>query len=255
MSLLLPLLSFFFGLFLGSFLLVVADRSSCGRSFLFGRSECDSCHHPLSWYELVPVISFMIQGAKCRHCHTQLSMRYPFAELLTGLFFAVLTLSSQSPFDLLLSFIIAACLLVIFFADVKYEIIPLPAVIIASITAALLFIPDSSDAIIPHFITGIAAGAFFLTIFLVTRGRGMGFGDVIYACFMGFLLGFPAIIFGLYIAFLTGAAFALILVLLRKKKLRGGTVPFGPFLVLGTFVMMIWNKEILEFVSKFLGVA
>lgn len=80
----------------------------------------------------------------------------------------------------------------------------------------------------------------------------MGFGDVIYAFSMGILLGFPKIILGIYIAFIIGAIVALALVLLRKKKLHGGTMPFGPFLVLGTFTMIIWGDKLMDVTLKLL---
>ena len=80
----------------------------------------------------------------------------------------------------------------------------------------------------------------------------MGFGDVVFAVFMGLLLGFPNTIFALYIAFLTGGIFSLILVLLRRKKLRGSTIPFGPFLVIGTYSAFLWGEYMTNYILKFL---
>ena len=82
----------------------------------------------------------------------------------------------------------------------------------------------------------------------------MGFGDVFYSLFMGYLLGFPKIIVGLYIAFLTGAFVSLMLILGNKKKLKGGTIPFGPFLVLGTLISLFWGDLIIRIALLYLRV-
>jgi prepilin signal peptidase PulO-like enzyme (type II secretory pathway) len=92
-----------------------------------------------------------------------------------------------------------------------------------------------------------AAGStlLFLALYLITRGRGMGFGDVKLAFVLGLLTGFPGIVITLYIAFLTGALVGVILVIAKQKSLKS-KVPFGPFLIAGTLVTMIWQAQILE---------
>jgi len=248
------LLTFTFGLFFGSFLLVVATRTGQGTSWVKGRSKCDGCGYGLSWSELIPVLSYLLQKGRCRHCRMHLSLWYPLSELLTAVVFTVIVLTSLSPVTLVANLIIASCLLVIFFTDRSYEIIPVQAVVLATLTVCIYLLLMSPQLLLPHLLAGFGSGSVFLLIFLLTKGKGMGFGDVIYTLFMGFLLGFPSIFFGLYIAFLTGAIVSLLLVGLKKKKLRGGTVPFGPFLVLGTFIMMIWSNQVLSVVQRLLGI-
>jgi prepilin signal peptidase PulO-like enzyme (type II secretory pathway) len=140
---------------------------------------------------------------------------------------------------------IISSLIVVFFIDLKYGIIPFNVigVAIAIVTFWYLF----SGAEISSFLLS-ALGVFvcFLLLFLVTRGRGIGFGDVIFSFLMGYILGFPKIILGVYIAFLTGAFFSLILIVLNKKKYRGGTIPFGPFLVSGTIISLFWGETIIK---------
>lgn len=246
------LVLFIVGLFFGSFLNVVADRLWNGESIVRGRSHCEKCHKPLSWYELIPVVSFLLQNGRCRYCHTQLSWWYPFSELVTGVVFAAvgLTFFPLMPLQLVLMLCITACLLVIFFADWKYGIIPFPVIVVAFLLAlfSLVFTPDQ---LLLHLLSGIGSGGFFLLIFLFTKGRGMGFGDVVYAFFMGVLLGFPAILLGLYIAFIVGAVISLALVALKKKKLHGDTIPFGPFLVFGTFVLLFWGRFLSHLVTSY----
>lgn len=246
-------IAFLVGLFLGSFLFVVADRSSRGISFVRGRSKCENCKHVLSWYELIPVLSYLFQKGRCRHCKIKLSIWYPLSELLTGLVVALIFMTAF-PLGLpvlILFELISLCLLTISFADMRYEIIPFPLVVIATLAACMVVYLMAPMSIVNHLLSGLGAGLFFLIIFLVTRGKGMGFGDVLYVICMGLILGFPGIFYGLYLSFVLGALISLILVAMKKKKLHGGTIPFGPFLVLATFIMMIWGKEIVQMASNY----
>lgn len=241
---------FLLGLSFGSFLLVVVDRLRTHESFVKGRSHCDFCKHTLAWYDLIPVVSFCLTGGTCRYCKRRLSFAYPLTELLCGLLFIV-TFVLLPPVNasvmsalLILLLLVNMSLFVIFFSDLFHGTIPFAVVAVATI-AALVYILLTNIAAVPeHVISGCIAFLFFLLLFFVTRGRGIGFGDVVYGFFMGFFLGFPGIIVGLYLAFLTGAAVSLILVLAGKKKLTGSTISFGPFLVVGTFIAFYFGNEL-----------
>jgi leader peptidase (prepilin peptidase)/N-methyltransferase len=246
---------FIIGLFFGSFYLVVADRLGKGKSFITGRSVCEFCNHFLSWYELIPIVSFCMQRGACRHCKKKLSPWYPAAEITTGLLFSLIYILFMplGIFSMLFAQIITSCLFIIFITDYKYEIIPFPIVAFGSIVALSGIYLTQPQAMFNHVLSGLISGLFFLLLFLVTRGKGMGFGDVVYAVFMGLSLGFPYILVGLYITFIGGAVISLILVALKKKKLHGGTVPFGPFLVTGTFIMLVAGQPVMEIISSYLG--
>lgn len=167
---------------------------------------------------------------------------------------SLVTLSfiSQPLEVLFLLLFISCCLLIIVFSDLKYEIIPFPVVAVVTIASLILLVITSPTLLPLAILSGFGVAFFFFAIFFLTKGRGMGFGDVIYAFCMGVLLGFPKIILGIYIAFITGAIVALGLVLLKKKKLHGGTIPFGPFLVLGTFTMIMWGDKLMNVALKLL---
>lgn len=218
---------FVFGLLVGSFLNVLADRLPKGQNVLWGRSRCDHCHRTLRWFELIPVVSYVLQGARCIRCHKTLSIQYPIIELITGLGFVYLPMQY---------WIIFSSLLVIFVSDLKYQIIPDSMVLIAAIASFL----NSG-----HFLTGLASMAFFWTIWRITRGRGMGFGDVKLAGALGLLLGFPLILFALYAAFLTGAVVGVILMITGRKTLKS-KIAFGPFLVLGTALAFVLQTVFLN---------
>jgi len=102
-------------------------------------------------------------------------------------------------------------------------------------------------------LTGMAAGAFFLAIVLATRGKAMGVGDIKLAFFMGFLLGFPKILVAFFFAFLIGAIIGIGLILAKKKTLKS-EVPFGPFLVTGTFTALFWGDVIINWYLNLFGI-
>ncbi len=236
---------FILGLTIGSFLNVLIDRLPQGRSIFWGRSKCDHCHKTLRWFELIPVLSFFIQGGRCRRCHRVLSIQYPLVELLTAIGITYLFLVFSKSLSLSISSsLVFSSLLVIFFADLKYQIIPDSMVVIGLLGSIGILIATSMSMIAINIITGLASSCFFLFFWYFTHGRGMGLGDVKLALLLGFLLGFPKIVVALYIAFLTGAAYGVILILIGKKSLKT-RIAFGPFLVLGTLITIIWGGSII----------
>ena len=249
------LIIFICGLFIGSFLNVIIDRLPRNESFLKGRSYCDHCKHTLSWNDLLPLFSFIILRGKCRYCKTRLSYQYPFLEVLTGSVFALTYyfFTPSTHLSIVFALLIASILIVVFFIDLFEGIIPFIIIIPGMILTILyLLLLGNISQVFIHIIAALLAGGFFYLIYIFTRKKGMGFGDVVFAVFMGLLLGFPNTIFALYIAFLTGGIFSLILVLLRRKKLRGSTIPFGPFLVIGTYSAFLWGEYMTNYILKFL---
>ena len=264
---------FIIGLFIGSFLNVLADRIPRGETVIKGHSHCEFCQKTLQWYDLIPVFSFISTHGRCRYCKHSLSYFYPIIEISTGVMFAatyVFTIynlsftnfnqivnNQSSIINLLYYLFIISGFIVIFFTDLKSGIIPdkilLPAIIV---TFLYLLIVNPSSFIINIF-CGIGAFLFFLIIaavFLVLIGKeSMGGGDIKLAFLLGLFLGFPNIIISLYIAFLTGGLLGIILILWRKKSFQRATLPFGPFLVLGASMSLFWGNFIYLQALRFLG--
>lgn len=218
------LLVFAVGLCVGSFLNVLIDRLPKSESIWFDRSKCDFCKKPLRWFELIPLLSFIFQGGRCRRCHKSLSLQYPIIELATGLMFVYLPWTS---------WIIFASLLVIFVADLKYMIIP-DSMIVVGVIGTLWGNP----------LAGLGAALFFLLLYFITRGKGMGLGDVKLAFLLGFWLGYPEIVIALYLAFLTGAVVGVTLILRGKKGLKS-KIALGPFLIVGAVIAYFYSTQIL----------
>lgn len=248
---------FIFGLALGSFLGVIIDRAPRGEQILRGRSRCDFCKHTLGVFDLIPVFSWVFLGGRCRYCHKKLSAFYPLVELTTGGVFAlvaygVMGMYGVSFIELIYWLALASILIVVFFADIRFGIIP-DAVVFPGIGLVLLrrFVDAwffKTDMVSP-LLTSLVAFSLFFLIVLLTRGRGMGLGDVKYAAFMGLLLGFPGTVYALYIAFLTGAFASVILIVGKKRKWKQ-TIPFGPFLVVGTVATLLFYSPIESFVRR-----
>lgn len=257
-------LIFVIGAMVGSFLNVVIYRLHSGESIVKARSHCPHCAHVLSWYELVPVVSFIMQAGKCRKCGKRISVQYPLVELATGALFVSSVWTgcgaiAQHCYAALWFF--GSVLIVIFVYDLRHYIIPdkviYPAIFIAffyslfgifdvrSITSFDLHVVNFNTFLF-SLLSAVAASSFFAAIFMVSRGKWIGFGDVKLAFFMGLILGWPGIVVALFVAYLFGGIIGMALVLTGKKGMKS-QVPFGPFLVVGTLVVLFWGEQLLDY--------
>lgn len=238
---------FLLGLAFGSFANVLSDRLPKGQDILFSRSRCDHCRRVLTWSELIPVLSWLSQNGRCRTCRAKLSLQYPLVELVTaGIFVVVYYFNSSLSLNLLISLhVIAFSLLVIFIADSKYQIIPdsLLVTSLISVTWYHLARGTTGYQFLIFLLWGLGASLFFLLLYLVTRGRGIGLGDAKFGFLMGFFLGFPGTIIALYFSFLTGALIGVTMIIVGAKKLKS-PIAFGPFLITGTLIAYAWGSII-----------
>lgn len=241
------------GLAIGSFLNVLIDRLPREESIVFGRSRCDYCHKPLRWYELIPVVSWLWQSGRCRRCHRRLSLQYPLIELTTAVCFISVFYGFPPPgeisgiYYLQLAgwFGIASSGIVIFVTDFKNQIIPDSMLVLLLISAFLARPFPGSYGLLRLGAAGMVSGLFFYALWLITRGRGMGFGDVKLAAVLGAVLGYPEVVIAGYVAFLTGAAYGVILMIRGAAGLKS-RVAFGPFLLIGAVVAYYWSGQILH---------
>src|SRR3989344_2468933 len=240
---------FIFGLIVGSFLNSVIYRLEQGQSFIKGRSFCPHCKHQLSWQDLIPVFSFLILKGRCRYCQKTISWQYPLVEFFTGiLFILIFFYASNIPYSIF--YILISCFfIVIFVYDLKHYIIP-DKVIYPAIVAAFLFriwnFGNWDLFGILNLVFGILPSLFFLAIIIFSQGKWMGLGDFKLAVLMGLFLGWPDIIVALFSAVFLGAIIGIGLIISKEKTLKS-EVPFGPFLVFGTFLALFWGGKIINF--------
>ena len=246
---------FIFGLIVGSFLNVVIIRHNTSRS-LGGRSGCMVCQKKLSWYELIPVFSFIFLKGRCKDCQTRISIQYPLVELTTGIIFSFLFIKFQTLFQInpqsfYLTFIFYALsfslLLVIAVYDLRHKIISDKLVLIFSVVTFLglfLFSIHGFQIHLPtlwQFLAGILIALPFALLWLISRGAWMGLGDAKLALGLGWLLGLIQGLSGLVLAFWTGALVGVVLLAFSKKYSMKTEIPFAPFLVLGAIIAFFFG--------------
>jgi len=258
------IVSVILGLGGGSFLTVVISRwekslkkKRFNWKFVLGigkwrRSRCDSCGRSLFWWENIPLFSFVFLKGKCRSCHSPIPFWYPLLEGTVGVVFLGTFLFWQKNFSFqpwLLPFFFLTALGLVFvaFFDGRNQIIPDEVILFLSVCSFPLFLFHPLSSLVAALTGG---GALFFLHWL-TGGKGMGWGDVKFALFMGIFLGFPQILLAFYLAFLTGGIWSVIMIL-RKKAKKKQRIAFGPFLVLGTIVSWWWSKEIFLLIHQWL---
>ncbi|MCX6800461.1 MAG: prepilin peptidase [Candidatus Falkowbacteria bacterium] len=260
---------FIVGLSIGSFLNCYLWRMHSNKK-LSGRSMCPQCKNTIAWYDNIPVISFLILMAKCRHCKKPISWQYPIVELVTGLLFFLafifeiqkltraytadvsafvnLFLNYQLGLILVRDFFLIAVLIVIFIYDLKWYLIldrvTLPACVI--IFALNLLTGSSWSSLV---LSGIIGSSFFLIQFIVSNGKWIGGGDIRLGLLMGLALGWPNTLVALFIAYISGSIIGVGLLVWGKKKMDSA-VPFGVFLTVGTLVAFFHGTAI---VAWYLG--
>jgi len=255
---------FIFGTAIGSFLNVLIDRLPREES-INGRSHCEYCKKTLSPLDLVPVLSFLFLKGKCRYCGRKLSWQYPGIEILTGLLFVSIS-NIQSPISnfqlpilniqLLISNLgIISCLIVIFFIDLKEQIIPdeMQIALFINILLSKIVVGTSVTVLGFAIVEGLIVLLPILLLYLLTKGRGMGFGDVKLAFNMGFFLGLKGGLVAIYAGFILGAISGIILLLMKKKKMKS-KIAFGPFLVIGMFIILFFEKPIFSLIQRIYGI-
>jgi leader peptidase (prepilin peptidase)/N-methyltransferase len=242
-----------FGLLFGSFATVVAHRVPRRESIVAGRSRCPHCEHTITAAENVPVVSYLLQGGRCRHCAARISPRYPLIELSTGVLFAL----SAWKFGLSLTAVVYAAffwvLVVVSVIDIDHHLLPsrivLPAFVAgwAGLAAAALVggeLGRLADALL-----GAAIFGGFIFVIAFAYPAGMGGGDVKLAFVLGTFLGYigsPAVVLvGMFLSFLLGSVIGVV-----AMKATGGDrkmpVPFGPSLALGTVLAIFAGRPLLD---------
>lgn len=237
---------FFAGLFLGSFLAVLGWRLPRRRPVVWDRSRCDRCHNVLQWYELIPILSYILQRGRCRKCGVRLSLLYPVSEIACGIGLAVLFWHFGFSLSFLFASIALVAALVLCVSDILYQVLPDGVMAIFGVGIAAFVFLQPEPTITSRLLTAGLSAGFFGLLYFFTRGRGMGLGDVKLAFVLGFLLDYPGMIVALYAAFLTGAAVGVILILGRYLKLKS-RIAFGPFLFLGTVITLLCGDTLIAF--------
>jgi leader peptidase (prepilin peptidase)/N-methyltransferase len=263
-------IAFGLGVIIGSFLNVYIYRFHTGKS-LSGSSHCLSCGAPLAWYDLFPLLSYLGLRGRCRQCGCKIPARYFLVELMTGLLFAGALSITTDVLALCILWFIFSVMVVITVYDYYHFIIPdsLTLTLLAAVSALVgyqWFISDGSLVEIAVAIAGALAGsAFFLALWLISKGAWLGFGDVKLAVPLGLLVGATQVFSFVVLSFWIGAGVSLFILGLAWLLERGkqhlqlpelgltmkSAVPFAPFMVASSLVIIFTHFNALALFSFF----
>lgn len=215
------------GLVFGSFVSAITYRIPRGLGFIYGRSFCDFCKAELKWYDNIPLFSFLFYRGKSRCCIKKISIRYLLIEIASALGVVIL----YPNYLFLILFFLTFSILII---DLEHQIIPDEL----SWAVLLLGLFTVHGSPFTALFSGLFASLLLLTIHLITKGKGMGLGDVKLAIALGIWLGWSDSLTWLITSFILGGIISAILLLLRKANLKT-KIAFGPFLIIAFWILLL----------------
>ncbi len=240
---LLSIIVFIIGLCLGSFYLLTATRLLKNEDILFKPSHCEFCNKKLKWYNLIPVLSYIFQGAKCSYCKKRLSIIYPIIEIFMGLSLVYIYLSYGLTYDFYISFILISLFIIICITDFReYIILNSPLIIGAVLIIIFQFIYLDYIDVIHNIVTGIIL---FLIMWgikklgdVLFKKESLGGGDIKFSFIIGLTVGFQLSMFVLIISAFLALPTSIATILTTKNK----ELPYGPFLA-GALVLVFLNYD------------
>jgi leader peptidase (prepilin peptidase) / N-methyltransferase len=235
---------FLVGLIFGSFFNVVGLRLPKNQPFVNDRSHCPSCYHTLAWYELIPVLSYILQLGRCRHCKGKISIIYPTMELVTGILFMICYIRFGGSLEVAVGLSLMSLLVIIFVTDIRYMIIPNKVLLFFLPIFILLRIIVPLD---PWWspVTGAITGFGIIALIILVSSGGMGAGDMKLFAVLGIVLGFKMVLLAFFLSCLIGALVGIFLMLIKRID-RKQPIPFGPYIVIGTILAYFYGDTILQ---------
>ena len=236
---------FVFGTIFGSFYNVVGSRLPAGESIVSPGSHCTKCKHQLTAIELIPIISYIIQGGKCKNCHTKLSICYPLYEFLSGLIFMFCYIKFGISTDIIVPISFLSMLLIIVISDFEYMIIPDEVLFVFGVILVLeIFILNGPTFLLECIIDALIAFGSMLLIkilgdFLFGQ-ESMGGGDIKLLFFFGLCLGWQNSLLSILLGSVVGFPISLLVMKLKKTNI----IPFGPFLAIGATIIVLTSFDI-----------
>jgi prepilin signal peptidase PulO-like enzyme (type II secretory pathway) len=254
---------FILGLCAGSFVDAMTGRMQAGRNWINARSQCDHCGHILAPGDLIPLASWLILGGRCRYCRQPITRQHPLIELIGGLVFALSYLLWPQPFshgqEVLLAgwLVVSVGLLALAVYDVRWMLLPnkilYPTLAVAVLAQLIYFLGYSGDRryfLINWGLSVLVASGIYLALFIISEGRWIGYGDVRLGLITGTVLHRPSLSFlMIFLASVLGLV-AVWPALLTGKKQLSTKLPYGPFLILATFICLLFGPKFIDFYTN-----
>lgn len=233
---------FLYGIVIGSFLNVCIYRIPKKENIVKIRSHCMQCDRDLRWYELVPLFSYLLQGGKCRGCKTKISIQYPLVEAANGVFYVLIFIINGMNVDSLLYCLLVSALLVLSVIDFRTYEIPFGInvyIFVLGIARTILHYEEWTNHVTGFF----AVSVVLYIIIIVTKGRGIGGGDMKLMATCGLFLGWKEII----LAFLLGCIIGSVCHIIRMRISKCDHVlAMGPYLSIGVMISMLWGNSLIS---------
>ncbi len=235
---------FILGCIFGSFLNVCILRIPRNESVVYAPSHCPNCSLPIAPYDNIPVISYILLLGKCRQCKSIISFQYPLVEIISGLVTWQLYLKYGLTLNFLMFAVLSMVLLVLAVIDIHHQVlfnkITIPGVFVGF--ALSFYRPDFTP--LQALFGFLLGGGIFYAIAIISP-RGMGGGDIKLMAMCGTFIGWSASLITIFLASVSGAVIGSVFILLSKRG-RKTRIPFGPFIVFGSIVSILWEREIVS---------
>jgi len=245
---------FILGLIIGSFCNVCVYRIPKNESIIFPASHCPNCHTTIKAIDNIPLLSYLLLKGKCRQCGEKISIRYPIIEFLNGVIYLSIFLVYGRSLQTLIYAPLSSALIIISFIDLDKQIIPdeisLPGIVIGFLLSIVIPYISYFNSILGIIIGGGIIFLIALAGLAIFKKEAMGGGDVKLSAMIGAFIGWKYILISLFIGFFIGAIAGILLILLKIRS-RDDLVPFGPFIVLGSLITILWGENILSWYLGF----
>lgn len=235
-----------FGLVIGSFLNVCICRIANEESIAFPPSHCTNCGYELKAKDLIPVLSYIFLGGKCRSCKEKISIQYPIVEILNAILYIAIYLKFGFTLNLFKFCLFASLLIVIGFIDFKTKYVYNSTVVFGVVSGILFAVLEWMEikSIPWNYIAGAFIG-FGIIYFIVILTRGMGEGDIDIALICGLFLGIKGILVTLFLAIILGGIVATIILIFKLKE-RKAEIAFGPYLAIGGIIACLYGSRLID---------
>ena len=235
-----------FGLVIGSFLNVCICRIANEESIAFPPSHCTNCGYELKAKDLIPVLSYIFLGGKCRSCKEKISIQYPIVEILNAILYIAIYLKFRFTLNLFKFCLFASLLIVIGFIDFKTKYVYNSTVVFGVVSGILFAVLEwmETKSIPWNYIAGAFIG-FGIIYLIVILTRGMGEGDIDIALICGLFLGIKGILVTLFLAIILGGIVATIILIFKLKE-RKAEIAFGPYLAIGGIIACLYGSRLID---------
>lgn len=242
-------LTFIYGILIGSFLNVCIYRIPKHESIVVVPSHCMSCGYNLKWFDLIPVFSWLVYGGKCRKCKAKISAQYPIIEAANGLLWLLIIVVCGFNVEGVLYCLLASALLVLSVIDWRTYEIPFGLIIFITLLGAVRLVTDLRQWYL--YVIGLfLVSTIFLIAVFVTKGKGMGGGDVHLMAAAGLLLGGPKIFLAMIIGCILGAVIHSLRMAISKKD---HMLAFGPYLSAGVLLSALFGQPVIDWYFSLFG--